>query len=741
MYKSTPELRLTVVQYYLNSGKTLKATARKFKLHYQTVFKWVKLYKTEGKDSLLSNYRRPWNRTEKSLEEKVMLLKENKPSLTIAKAKQMLERDGYEISFKGIWGIWKRYGITKRNANNPRSPFGLETKETADAIKRAKKYISEGKPFNAATVLNQLPSCPPDQILTEIPEKFLSLRRRLELLALLLGKLPFPEYAKKAKGLQSEFEKRKLYYSAFLAGLFHLNALQWMSTPEKELPLIRKLRGFVTNVHDPAIRFVLNADEAKSRAILLEPQKAVELLRQCKTIIYRKENPYFLAFIGSIFTFLQDFKSALPFLERAMKSVTSEERKQTLAATIALCLAEMGKYSDSIKYLSHAKRNTDASISMYFIVSSFIAFGKVKLTKAFTLAESTLKITKKSALHSNLITFAFLQASVYAALGKPEKAFAILRKYLPLMKSRIILFTLAQEILSKRETHSKDNPNQSTGFLSLNLLHRLKKAQKTKKYSDYVNVLHYAKKKGLVGMLHRFIVFFPDIINIPLKKEKPAGLPKAILRLPVFNKEFPVYNINFLGKLTVYKNQNYMKVKLGPKDTAFLIHFALKAEEPGKNISLESIYNNFWKRSGNPGSNLSHLLLRIKRELKMPSHLLEISKRKSSFVLTNKGIHFLTDYREYRRMITQAKALKRAGEWRSAKKEFVKAFSLIRNEPFKKMYDDWSDDKRLEILFGYESDILAFAKDLIVRGKNKEAAKMIMKAKRIISDLQDMKEL
>jgi transposase len=734
MYKKTPALKLTVVKYYLNGRKTLKATAQKFDLHYQTVFKWVKLYKTKGRDALLSSYKRPWNRTEKSLEQKVMLLKEHTPSTTIKQAKDILAKEGYTISIKGIWGIWKRYGLTKRPATTPRSPFGPQTKEANDIIKRAENHITSGKIAEAASIINQLPSWPmatENEILLEIPEKLLSPRRKLERLAFLLGKVPFPEYAKKTKQLQLIFEKEGLHYSAFLTGLFHLNALQWMSNPKKEIKLIQKLRGFADNIHDPSIRFILNADEAKSHAILLDAQKSVKLLRKCKRILYRKANPYFLCHIGGIFIFLQDFKSALPLLKKAIESEKKKIRKQTIAGAIALCLAKMGNYSDSSKFLKYARRNTDASISIYLAASSFIAFRKGKLSEIFSLIEKALQITQKNSLYNNFLTFTITRASVYAALGDLKKAFSILRKYHSLMKSRFLFFASVKKIIMRKETSSGNKPEKMTGLPTLDLLSLLIKAQTTKKYTDYCRVLQYAKNKGLVGILHQFIVFFPEIVNITLEKGKPTELPKAILKFPVFNKKIPVYNINFLGRLIVYKNHKYKKIKLSPKDKSLLIHLALKTDEPDKCIPFRDLYQNFWKESKNPENLLSHALVRIKQELNIPSHYLCISHRNNTHTLLNKGIHFITDFDEYKKKLINAKALIKTDKWQLAYEEFKKAFSLYRGEPFRKMYDEWSDDKRLECIFSYQNEILSFAKNLVLRNKKEEAEKLLSKSKKI----------
>ncbi|MCK4233870.1 hypothetical protein KAX75_05545, partial [candidate division WOR-3 bacterium] len=254
---------------------------------------------------------------------------------------------------------------------------------------------------------------------------------------------------------------------------------------------------------------------------------------------------------------------------------------------------------------------------------------------------------------------------------------------------------------------------------------------------DYWKALRYAEKKSIMTYFHRYIFFFPEVISNIIKKGRYTGLPKKVIKLPIFNKEIPVYNTKLLGNLIIYKNQKYLGVKLQPKDTAFLIHLAFRAGEPGKEISLKDLYCNFWKNSKRPSRNLSYLLFRIKKVLKIPSHLLEVSSKKDNSVLINKGIHFITDYNEYQESIAQAKALERAGEWGFAKREFHQAFKLFRGEPFKKMYDDWSDDKRLEILFGYETEILSFTKELKKRGRTEEAERLLKQAERIVPLMEE----
>ena len=354
-----------------------------------------------------------------------------------------------------------------------------------------------------------------------------------------------------------------------------------------------------------------------------------------------------------------------------------------------------------------------------------------KPNKAISFSLDYLSQLKEKELKNGVFAASRNIAGAYYSLNENKKAESILRKIIPFLKKNNMKKEWAiLEILSHQNKASK-MPGSSLCTLKRKIFPTVRLALLLKN-NKYFEALSFARQKYLIHTLHTYLFFFPDnVINL-LNKGKPTGLSKAILKLPVFNKEAPVYEIKFLGSLTVYKNQKYLKIKLRPKDTAFLIQFALKAGEPGKSISLDKIYYNFWRNSVNPPRNLSHMLVRIKKELKIPSHLIEVSYRKDNPVLINRGIHFITDYDEYKQSLAQAKALLRAGEWGFAKREFNRAFKLFRGGPFRKMYDNWSDDKRLEVLFSYEKEVKTFADELRKRGKTEEAERVLERAERIV---------
>jgi len=319
-------------------------------------------------------------------------------------------------------------------------------------------------------------------------------------------------------------------------------------------------------------------------------------------------------------------------------------------------------------------------------------------------------------------------ASAYGSLGENLRAQRTLKKILPfLKKNRLDDVKAITEILISRTPRGRclvSPYKQSLPTIKLTLL--LSERQ-------YAKALKYAEKKGIKGWLHRYVFFFPQVITDLLEKGKPTGLPRAMLNLPVFRKEIPVYSVKFLGKLIVYRNQKYQKMKLTPKDTAFLIHLATAKS---RHLPLDRIYNNFWPDSKNPAHNLAHLLVRIRKALRLPSHFLYIKENRLYF-----DCHFITDYGEYLEHLAQAKAFERADEWAFAKTEYLHAFSLFRDAPFKKMYDNWSEDMRCTILGQLENEVTKFAEACSAHGDREKGIEILQKISKIIPYSDETKNL
>ncbi|MGB3477761.1 MAG: helix-turn-helix domain-containing protein [bacterium] len=732
------KIRIKAVETYL-AGGTLKKIASKFNIHYVTLCKWVKWYKKTGEENF---YKKPWNRLSKDIEEKVVLLKENNPSLTIKEAKKIFNKRGFSISSKTVYNIWRRYNLVKKSVNVLFSPFGPLTPEIKCVIEYVRSLLKNNEDDDtlkkAAKILNDLPSYPVgyEDILNEIPERFLSSKRKMERMSANFLDIPPLDYFKQMRKIRKSLEKKGYFYTSITAGLLECIALNWMRTPTEELELLSILKKRKGNLRNPVLNFELTILQAIAYAELLQGGKAHECASKCKKLLRSLPYSNFLESYGTLMSSIGNYKEALHFFQKACDKTSDKKIQKRLHVRIALCYVIAGEYRGAEKISTKAVIDKDYII--YAASQAFLSFGLGKLNKASSLLQGILDKSKRNQLRNAMYAASLGLATIASTLGKMKEAKAILEKCLLLMekyelkKNILIINSLLGKCLLKKEAEK---------FPLLHFLYLLSKVRKTMRAYDYKSAFNYAKSNGLLGLFHRWIVFFPEPVLHLLEKGKPSGLPRAILKFPVFNQKIPVYHIKLLSNMVITKNQQYLKIKLTPKEKAFLIHIALKAGEPNKKISLKDLIDNFWSKCENPSNLLSHLLVVIRRDLMIPTHLLEIAARSPEPVLVNRGFYFVTDYNDFEIALAQAKALERAGEWGFAKKEYLRAFALFRGEPFKKMYDNWSENMRRVILNKLETEAIHFAKSCLEHGNRRDAKRVLGKISKIIPGSDEMRKM
>lgn len=772
MNNRQPKIRLKIVRYYLKNGISLRNTALRFHIAYRTIFTWVKLYKEQGEERLLSTYKRPWNRTERALEEKIALMKENEPGLTVRKAKENLEKKGIRISIKGIWGIWKRYGyagFNKKNMGNDLTGCSW-TKEATKKFGRAKELFNLGAINKSAEILNSIPALPENELLVQIPDSLLNVRRRIEKMESLFGKIPVCSYLKKLRILYEECRKRNLYYLSLKLGIWEVMALSWSGEPMQQLKRTEELKDIIRKRGEHfsyllfAPRFSLLISEGIVSVALLKTKEASDIARTCRTLLKKRKRvfPYFMRDLGQLYTMLEDFREAEYWYLRSLDKLDGDGAK-IAKYLLADVFVTKGEYKKAIHILKNEKLDIWGCYPKMLFTQSIRSLVNGMPHKAISLAAEALSVSKKQEVLSILPTLYLNIASAYCSLGEKIKAKSILKRALPfLVKNRQKRMETIFEILLS-QTLKDESPIVSNE----DLLPTVKLALLLKN-GDYSKAFKYAEKKCVLCWFHRYIFFFPEIITDLLEKGKPTGLPRAMLNLPVFRKEIPVYSVKFLGDLIVHKNQKYLRVhpvrkktqvassdiissegsislasrvrprssngvKLTPKDTAFLIHLAISKN---RHISLDRIYKNFWPDSKNPSRNLAHLLVRIRKALNLPSHFLHIKENTLLF-----DCYFITDYGEYGEHLAQAKALLRADQWEFAKAEYLQAFSLFRGEPFRKIYDDWSEDMRCIILNQLESAALDFTKFCFAHSDGRDTRKVLQKISKMMPYSDEIKQL
>jgi len=740
MYKDLPKLRRKVVRYYLSNNVSLKKTAAKFDLHYQTVYKWVKRYRSSGERGLLAVYKKPWNRIAEDVEKKIVALKERRPYLTIKRCQEILEEQGTKLSLHGIWAVWKRYGYAgfqKEKMGNDFTEHGTWSIEARRRFQQARALFNIGKIKDAAEVLNTIPFLPKNEFIFEIPEGLLNLRRRIERAYALFGKSRLSDYLKLLNGLYQKCKDRGLYYSAVRIGIPEIIALSWQSKTRAQSKMINELKRILNKggggspprrtclVFD--IVFTLLIGEANVCIDDLKIKKARAIATVCRRALTtrRKISPGFLLDISALCLRLYETKQAEYWYLKAMNRVDKEKRKRLKGYLAYQVYFPMGEFGKARKLLKEAELYhwLRGSWPLRFQALYFLTNGMPQ--KAISLATESLSLSRQEKIPGDIFNAYLIMAAAYNGLGErktAEKLLATLHKYLLKNKLKMQLARLRPYLNVAPESSEE----LKLPVIKLGALIRAHK---------YSRAFSYARAKGISTLFHRYLFFFPEIVLQRIREGRSVKIPRKILRLPLFNRDTPVFHIKFLGDVVIYKNQQYHKIKLRPKEKAFLIHCALNLPEPEKTISLEKVYRNFWPGSKNPSRNLSLLMVRLRKKLRIPVHLLEPRRAQ---VLINCGLYFTTDYREFQEKLVRGHAFERAEEWEFARREYLQAFRLFRGEPFKKMYDPWSENMRRVILNKLETEALHFAKRCLAHKDKKSAAKVLEKVLRIIPGSEEV---
>jgi hypothetical protein len=307
---------------------------------------------------------------------------------------------------------------------------------------------------------------------------------------------------------------------------------------------------------------------------------------------------------------------------------------------------------------------------------------------------------------------------------------------MPLLKRRGL--SKEARILTQLLGTSAPVPAELLQIPPFRLLQLLARAHRTLQRGDYRRLFRYAQQQKLCGLLHRWIVFFPGAIIRQLERGSCKELPRAILQFPVFNQHISVYSIGFLGNFVFSKNQRHLRTKPSPKEEAFIIHLALRAGSPHKSILIKDLYHNFWPRSKDPHDLLLHLVANIKKKLKIPSHLLAVSSAYAEPRLVNRGLYMTTDYAMLETLLAQCTSLERAGEWVYAKRDYLRAFALVRGEPFRKMYDPWSESMRASILSTVEDKSIHFANNCQSNKEKDTGRKILEKVSSIMPNAREV---
>ena len=193
------------------------------------------------------------------------------------------------------------------------------------------------------------------------------------------------------------------------------------------------------------------------------------------------------------------------------------------------------------------------------------------LIEATKWANDAIGVAKKNEVLHYLHTSTMVLSAIYYALGEKKRAKSLIQGTTALLKkNRLMRDYYIQRLLSSNK--GIVIPEKYKGLSSIKLILLIKRANQTRRIRDYNCALQFAVQKGLRGVFHRFCIFNSEIILKLMEKGKPTGLPKAILSLPIFNKQLPAFQVKFLGQVKIFKAEKNLNIKLRPQDEAFLIH-------------------------------------------------------------------------------------------------------------------------------------------------------------------------
>jgi len=708
MAKSRIDIKKSAIKQYIQNKTTLQKTAANFGIHLCTLSKWMQRYRIAGEVSLLAQYHRPWNRTSAVLERRIKMIKEKDPLLTVRRAQVLLCEQGVDISLKGIWSIWKRYGLAgfvKKELGNDFVRYGARSREAAVKLEQARYLLEAHQEEQAAKIVNDIPFVPHNDVLPRIPDRYLGLPRRIEKTAGAFGRIAIHIYLKKLRKLHKELRDNGMTLSALRVGYIEVLALEWSYRPAEQIKkisemqhILKKKKGYKSYTVFQ-LKFLMKISEAVAYSELGCVKLAVQAARQCTQMLIsrNKTSPQILYDMAVLYTYLEDFRKAGAYLERYLLT-QDEKTRERMRVARANILYSSGKYRELKRLIRQDMFQYDWGIKPRLLMfQAFIELMEGRPQKAITRAAESLIRARTAEINGLIYQAYMLIACSHGSMGDSRKAKKILKRLTRFLKRKNlkkympVLLLLLEEKPKGKHVYPKGLDILPREKLSLLLYH-----------GYFTMAYHYAQRKNILTGFYQYAFFFPNDINKRLQKGRPTFLPDSVLSMPVFNRAKRVYTINILGPLRVYCNKKRRQIHLSPQEQAVLVSIAYRCNAPGSRLSVKNICANFWPDNPHASRHLSRRLVSIRKDLRLPRHLLAITQHGGERMLVNRGCYFILDHDELKESIATARALVRAQEHTLAKQEYARAMKLRRGQPCEKLYDPWSDTLRQAIMNLFE---------------------------------------
>lgn len=706
----------------VSSGKTEDRVAKKYKIHPVTLQRWLKRYRKNGRGdyTVESKYQRPPNRVPAALEEKIYLRKEQEPGITLGNAKMKLRIEGVNVCLATIRRVWRDYGFVDNPMNRPPDDFIVPI-ESRLILQEARQAVKKPEALSdAARLLNRMKVCTDLKLLEIIPDRFLNIRHRLQKLDAMRSIETMPVFYRRARRVRQCLERKKFFYSMLQAGFVEASTLSWLEHPEKGLELIEHLIRVTPGRLNRYLRFRLTYYQGRYLADMLRTREALVCARRCEELI-KSLNQYDLAIkLSQLYSSLGYYRKAKAILEKAWIRY-KPKINDTERISHAVYSAINGEYRSARSMIKKLTDIDEKYRPLYCVTRAYCEIGSGNLERARELSRQAVARARREGFLNILQASIVVQACVYSALGFKKEAIKIIKKIMPLLARRKVRRDYYIHAILAGETRILD---KYLSFPPIKLLLNLLNAGQTGRSGDYNEVYRFAESRGLLGIFHRYCLLAPEIVIKLQKKARPTRLPRPILDLPLFNKDLPNIRLDLLGTIKICREDKPVKIRLRPKDAAFLIHL-LTARNARREV--DSCLANFWPRALTPKNNLYHLLRRLRRQLQIPPQYLYVQRD----VIHYRGTS-INDYNIFQESLSLAQTMDRAGEWTHANREYQNAFRLFRGEPFRRLFDPWSDDFRNRILTQLEASVINYATRCQANGNISDGDRVIEKTLLII---------
>lgn len=674
-------IKLNILEEVLK-GEKLSRVARNYGIPERTVRRWVSRYRDRGIKGLV-------NDRGDVREKMVWSLKEEKPWLTLREIRNTLKKRRLLMDEKKIWFILKKYELVGFDKKEKSSflPEKFFNREYEDLFRFAEKCYRKSRLEECALILNFFPSLPFNTLLPSIPDKYLNLRRRIDKLEMMFISLPPGEVAQKANKLIKECRRKKLFFQYIRLFLIKSLAYQWIGQPMYVLKSLKEIEKITQGKKLPSFLYFFSKFlEAHAYAFLMKKEKLNKTLYDLMRGSLFKKKPYFYREMSAVFSSAGNFKKAFHFLLK-IKGMDSYVYRMHSAVFFAI----RGEYDKALEIIEETKNKRRELSAFELSILSRCHFGKGNLLRALEYARECLERSKERERKNLIFISSVVSASIYNLLNEKKEGEEILNSasvYLLRDKNYRDLVIIGL-LLDIKEFLKGDYTSHSNA----RLISMLKKANEKNSYTLYKKAFEFAQNKWIKGYFHLFITFFPELVKIALHKNKNSFIPEKFFYFPQFKNRTDFIKLNFLGKITVFKDNRKILEFFSPSELAILIYLALNSETK---IRVNQIIEEIW-RGQKKIKSLYQCLWKIRKKLDL---------RRESLFIRNGEIHcslkFLTDYHIFKDLISKAKSFYYMEEYRTAENLFNKALKLLRGEVFRKIYNPYLDFLRMGVIFEKE---------------------------------------